>query len=95
MMMQSRESAGMRRPRGLWTGEKKLAGKLDTRLPCVRIRDLNRCFRAAGVWPVLRMLSCDSFMRFVQFHDSRDEHRAQLRTGEQPQHHGEDVRLRQ
>ncbi|KAG6960708.1 hypothetical protein JG688_00009446 [Phytophthora aleatoria] len=39
------------------------------------------------------MLSCDSFMRLVLFHDSRDEHRAQLRTGEQPQHHGEDVRL--
>ncbi|KAG3103207.1 hypothetical protein PI124_g10125 [Phytophthora idaei] len=40
-------------------------------------------------------LSCDSFMRFVLFHDSQDEHRAQLRTGEQPQHHGEDVWLRQ
>ncbi|KAG2764340.1 hypothetical protein PC116_g29017 [Phytophthora cactorum] len=34
-------------------------------------------------------------MRFVLFNDFRDEHRAQLRTGEQPQHHGEDVRFRQ
>ncbi|KAF1785739.1 hypothetical protein GQ600_3202 [Phytophthora cactorum] len=96
-MMQGRESAKMTSPthaenRPHSCGPEAAVEVSDAyaRLPRVRLP----CqFLLAGpqtAWPPPPQLSCDRFMRFVLFNDFRDEHRAQLRTGEQPQHHGED-----